>query len=42
MDLKRDKNIWHEAIDAGCTTVAELALFLKHRETYKKEILPKE
>jgi len=29
MDFKRDKNLFSEAMNAGCKTVAEFALFLK-------------
>ena len=29
MDFKRDRDLLNEAINSGCKTVAELALFLK-------------
>jgi len=31
MDFKRDRKLLTEAINSGCRTVAELALFLKIR-----------
>lgn len=30
MNLKTNKALWNEAINAGCQTAAELALFLKY------------
>jgi hypothetical protein len=29
MDFKRNRNLLNEAINSGCKTVAELALYLK-------------
>jgi hypothetical protein len=29
MDFKRNRNLLNQAINSGCKTVAELALFLK-------------
>jgi len=29
MDFKRNRNLLNEAMNSGCTTVAQLALFLK-------------
>jgi len=31
MDVKTDKKILNEAINSGCKTAAELALYLKRR-----------
>jgi hypothetical protein len=31
MDFKRDRKLLNEAINSGCKTAAELALFLKIR-----------
>jgi len=31
MDFKRNRNLLNEAMNSGCKTVAELALFLKIR-----------
>ena len=33
MDFKRNGNLLKEAMNSGCTTIAQLALFLKARPT---------
>jgi len=31
MDIKKDRNLFKEALNSGCRTAAELALFLRLR-----------
>jgi len=33
MDFKRNRNLFIEAVNSGCKTVAEFAMFLRARES---------
>jgi len=32
MNLKKDKALWEEAINSGCKTMGELAIFIKIKQ----------